>query len=135
MKRYGLFGCRSESKFIPEDYLFNSVEIRRDILSGLMDTDGYVAKDGSNIVFPLFPSDLRRRGVLVQSLGGVGRISKNKPWYRGKCGERVDGLLCFNVHIRMPDESGIFRIDAKSSRVKNRKNIYGVTFLIFHILE
>ena len=122
LKRYGLFGCRSESKFIPEDYLFNSVEIRRDILSGLMDTDGYVAKDGSNIVFSSVSERLAKDVVfLVQSLGGIGRISKKKPWYRGKCGERVDGLLCYNVHIRMPDESGIFRIDAKSSRVKNRK--------------
>ena len=121
LKRYDLWECRSESKFIPADYLFNSVEVRKDILSGLMDTDGYASKQGG-IVFSSVSERLAKGVVfLVQSLGGVGRVKTKQPWYKNKSGEKVAGLLCYNVHIRLPDEHNIFKIDAKSSRIRDRK--------------
>lgn len=39
----GLFGKRSEDKFIPKEYLINSRKNRLAILAGLMDTDGHLA--------------------------------------------------------------------------------------------
>jgi len=41
-----LFGCRSNNKFIPDLYLYNSINTRIEILKGLMDTDGTVDRYG-----------------------------------------------------------------------------------------
>jgi len=46
LKELGLYGTKSSTKFIPYSYLFNSEEIRRGLLQGLLDTDGYLNKKG-----------------------------------------------------------------------------------------
>jgi len=40
MRQLGLAGTKSNSKFIPEDYLLNSPDVRLAVLQGLLDTDG-----------------------------------------------------------------------------------------------
>ena len=42
LQEYGLHMLKSEDKFIPDDYKFNSRRVRLDILKGLMDSDGTV---------------------------------------------------------------------------------------------
>lgn len=49
LERLGLSGKHSYEKFIPEEYLFSSVDSRVSLLQGLIDTDGYVA--GSSYEF------------------------------------------------------------------------------------
>lgn len=49
LERLGLSGKRSYEKFIPEEYLFSSVDSRVLLLQGLIDTDGRVA--GSSYEF------------------------------------------------------------------------------------
>lgn len=44
-----LINTKSEDKFIPEDYLYSSVEDRFDLLRGLIDTDGNVDQKGGRI--------------------------------------------------------------------------------------
>lgn len=44
IKNLGLYGIKSENKFIPEQYLYNSKEVRLNLLKGLMDTDGWATK-------------------------------------------------------------------------------------------
>ena len=39
LKEYGLYNC--EEKFIPNHYLINSIEVRKNLLAGLIDSDGY----------------------------------------------------------------------------------------------
>ena len=46
LKHLGL-RCKSVDKFIPEDYLFSSIEQRSELLQGLFDTDGSVAGNGA----------------------------------------------------------------------------------------
>lgn len=76
LKEYNLYGKRKEDKFIPEDYLWGSVQQRFDVLSGLLDSDGWIDTSGgfsfSNV------SEALARGVvqLTQSLGGVASINK-----------------------------------------------------------
>ena len=40
LKDLGLFGTNSHTKFIPEQYLYSSLETRTNLLQGLLDTDG-----------------------------------------------------------------------------------------------
>lgn len=66
----GLAGKRSHEKFIPEMYLYASVEQRIDLLRGLMDTDGYVSKK-NEIEFTSTSEQLARdTQALIRSLGG-----------------------------------------------------------------
>lgn len=61
---------KSKEKFIPEEYLQGSVEQRKDLLKGLMDTDGSIQK--KRVVFHTCAERLTT-GIteLVQSLGGM----------------------------------------------------------------
>lgn len=46
LEQLGLFGCLSNTKFIPSEYLYSNIEQRNSLLQGLTDTDGYTNKDG-----------------------------------------------------------------------------------------
>lgn len=69
LRRLGLMGCRSSNKFIPLEYLIDSVDNRVWLLRGLMDTDGWIG-DTSQFYST---SDLLADDVfyLVRSLGGI----------------------------------------------------------------
>jgi phosphate starvation-inducible PhoH-like protein len=75
MRRLGLAGTRSNTKFIPTDYLFNTPDVRLAVLQGLLDSDGGpVTQHGRTcrIQFTTVSARLRDDVVfLVQSLGGV----------------------------------------------------------------
>lgn len=52
LEEYDLFGKKSADKFIPDDYKYNSEEVRYNILAGLLNTDGSVhIKNRPSIVF------------------------------------------------------------------------------------
>jgi len=46
LKELGLFGTKSKTKFIPNAYLYSSVESRKALLQGLLDTDAHINKRG-----------------------------------------------------------------------------------------
>jgi phosphate starvation-inducible PhoH-like protein len=75
MRRLGLAGTRSATKFIPRDYLFNSPDVRLAVLQGLLDTDGGpVTQQGRTCRIEWVTCSDRLRddvAFLVQSLGGV----------------------------------------------------------------
>lgn len=78
LRRLGLDGKRSWEKFVPEMYLTASEQQRRDLLAGLMDTDGTTDPRGRNHF--VTTSDSLKEAViaLVQSLGGKGQGKKFK---------------------------------------------------------
>ena len=71
---YGLDTVKAAKKFIPDDYLFNSIENRIELLRGLMDSDGSVDKLGRCIFCTTSKTLLTNLRFLVKSLGG--RIGK-----------------------------------------------------------
>jgi phosphate starvation-inducible protein PhoH and related proteins len=75
LRRLGLAGAGSNTKFIPNDYLLNSADVRLAVLQGLLDSDGGpVTQQGRTcrIQFTTVSARLRDDVVfLVQSLGGV----------------------------------------------------------------
>jgi len=46
LNELGLLGSNSHTKFIPKNYLYSSIEDRKKLLQGLIDTDGYMNKRG-----------------------------------------------------------------------------------------
>lgn len=46
LETLGLLGTNSNTKFIPKEYLFSSIENRKKLLQGLIDTDGSISERG-----------------------------------------------------------------------------------------
>lgn len=71
LKQYPeLLNTKSETKFIPKEYLYGSIEQRFDLLSGLLDTDGSIDKKSGTITYFTISSQLRDNVVeLCHSLG------------------------------------------------------------------
>lgn len=117
LNHYGLYHKRSHEKFIPDDYKFNTADVRLSVLQGLMDTDGTVSKTGHNCVFTTTSRQLADDVVfLVQSLGGIARINLKKTSFMYK-GVKKQGRLAFNVSVCMPPELNPFRLSRKRNRV------------------
>ena len=124
MRRLGLAGKKSNNKFVPEGYLFNSPDVRLAVLQGLFDTDGGpVTQQGRTCrVQYTTVSDRLRDDVtfLVQSLGGVVYTRTRKA--EG----RKPGLAhCREVHhrsdahildIRLPEGVVPFRLARKVAK-------------------
>jgi phosphate starvation-inducible protein PhoH and related proteins len=114
MRRLGLAGTKSDTKFIPEDYLFNSPDVRLAVLQGLLDSDGGpVAQQGRTcrIQFTTV-SDRLCNGVVfvVQSLGGVvyQRLARGRRVY-----DRSDAHI---LDIRLPEGVVPFRLARKAAK-------------------
>lgn len=102
LKKLGLMGANSHTKFIPDQYNYASVEDRLALLQGLMDTDGYAGNHGAeySTVSEQLAKDV---AGIVQSLGGVApiRIKKGK------------NCLSYNVRIKLPNGVIPFRLVRK----------------------
>lgn len=96
---YGLFGTHSHEKFIPKDYIYNTVEVRTEILRGLIDTDGSVKN--SEITITSTSEQLMKDCLeIVQSLGGTGKIAKRYTKYTYK-GEVGAGKPSYRLNIKL----------------------------------
>lgn len=71
LQRLGLLNSRSATKFIPDEYLYDSVENRIALLQGLMDTDGSAHKEsGMGVYYTTSPMLRDNITTLVRGLGG-----------------------------------------------------------------
>lgn len=97
----GLDDKLSHEKFVPEDYLLNSPEVRLAVLQGLMDTDGSCDKNGT-MEFSSASQQLSDDvAFLVRSFGGKARITPRSTSYTYK-GEKLQGKTSYRVWIRLP---------------------------------
>jgi phosphate starvation-inducible protein PhoH and related proteins len=123
-RQLGLCGARSEAKFVPEAYLFNTHEIRHAVLQGLLDTDGgpvIQANRSCRVSYSTTSPRLRDDVVfLVRSLGGIAywrtRPAAGRPpgHVRGRpVPHRNDAYI---VDIRLPAHMQPFRLRRKASR-------------------
>src|SRR5690606_34868863 len=117
----GLINKFSHEKFIPDDYKYSSIKDRIALLQGLMDTDGSVdSRTGKDFEFtttsPFLAQDFK---WIVQSLGGTVSISTRKTKYSYNKEKRT-GLLSYRLRLSLPNNINPFRLERKSSLVKNR---------------
>lgn len=100
LRELNLLGTHSDTKFIPENYLYSSIDSRLDLLAGLLDTDGYWANSyyeyttvskrlADNVVF------------LCESLGLTVHVSEKKSSYIDKVtNTRVKCKLSYRLSIK-----------------------------------
>ena len=111
-----LWDIRSEEKFIPDLYLTASRQARLDVLTGLLDTHGWVERGGS-VRFCSSSERLARNVVeLVRSLGGWCSMRRRacRYTYRGDTRVGRSAFVC-NIHYR--DAKDLFQLGSKRSRV------------------
>jgi phosphate starvation-inducible PhoH-like protein len=124
LRDLSLLGTRSNTKFIPTDYLLNSAEVRLAVLQGLMDMDGGpVTQVGrtTRIQYTTTSPELRD-GVrfLVWSLGGTATVRTRpaegrKPGFANgrPVGYRNDSFV---LDIRLPEALAPFRLERKMAK-------------------
>ncbi|KOX02560.1 PhoH [Streptomyces sp. NRRL B-1140] len=124
LRELDLLRTRSHSKFVPDDYLYNSAEVRLAVLQGLLDSDGgpVTQKDRTCRIQYTTTSALLRDDVvaLVQSLGGVAYTRRRAAEGRRpglakgrEVGYRYDAHV---VDIRLPEGIDPFRLPRKRDR-------------------
>jgi hypothetical protein len=77
-KKLGLLNSRSETKFIPDIYLYNSYANRLELLKGLMDGDGHATKNGSPVYVTSSEQLANDFMSLCRSLGFNCKVTKNR---------------------------------------------------------
>ena len=113
LKEYKLKGCNSHTKFIPHDYKFSSINQRLEILRGIMDTDGTISSDGTNIDLTLASKQLIDDvKFIVQSLGGIARYKTRTSWY-GKIDIKP---IYHRLSIKLPPNIIPFKLKRKVER-------------------
>jgi hypothetical protein len=111
LKDLRLLGTNSHTKFIPDNYLYNSLGNRIALLQGLIDTDGYVSKTGILQYTSVSKQLIENVKELVQSLGGNARLSIKDNQY-------------YTLTINLPEEIQPCRLNRKLKRYHKRKHYY-----------
>lgn len=113
----GLAGKKSYEKEIPEQYMFGSVEQRKALLAGLLDTDGTISHAQSNshinqVEFSTSSEKLAKQvRSLVFSLGGSATIHKRMGRYV-KDGKHIETRCNYRLFIRVIENP--FRLERKA---------------------
>jgi phosphate starvation-inducible PhoH-like protein len=127
-----LLGTKSNNKFIPNLYKYNSFRTRLEILRGILDTDGDIGTHPNGtcrINFNSVSIELIKDVIeIVNSLGGIttkpricrkqGEISK---WNEQiiKC-----NFDCLRINIILPSHINPFKLKRKANLYKNTTNLY-----------
>jgi phosphate starvation-inducible PhoH-like protein len=124
LRTLDLIGTRSNSKFVPDGYLFNSADIRLALLQGLLDSDGGPVTQADHtcrIQYTTTSIVLRDDVIaLVQSLGGVAYTRRRAADGRAPGsakGRPVDHRYDAHIiDIRLPEGVEPFRLARKRQK-------------------
>jgi len=113
-----LNGKGSGDKFIPKECLLSSLKYRRELLAGLIDTDGFIQKKTGATYYTTKSKQLAEDiKQLVFSIGGYSRIRQvTKKSQNGTKGNYYELSLQFKEYDILP-----MRLKRKSSRNSNKK--------------
>jgi RecA/RadA recombinase len=114
LKVYKLYGKNSKDKFIPNEYKYNSYDVRLAVIQGLMDTDGTCSTDGRATYYTSSYQLALDFKELINSIGGICSIADKYTKCNGK------QFKSYRCCIRISDPSILFRLERKKSRAKER---------------
>lgn len=113
-----LHGKKSGEKFIPPMYMWASLEQRKELLRGLMDTDGTAGKRQGDTSFTTISEQLAKDvQQLVWSIGGIATITTHIPTYTHN-GVKRNGCLAYTLHIAVHNPKELFHLERKKDRVR-----------------
>ncbi len=115
---YGLYGCDSKTKFIPEDYLLSDLDDRYSLIQGLMDTDGSAYTAGRVTYTSCSEKLVDGTNEVLQSLGCITTTTSKIPFYRDKSGEKVYCNRSYNLNIKSESPKDLFRLERKKALAK-----------------
>ncbi|HYX39992.1 MAG TPA: LAGLIDADG family homing endonuclease [Oligoflexus sp.] len=129
VEKIGLIGTRSATKFIPEPYLVGSIEQRKALLAGLLDSDGSIYGKGTIEYSSISEKLANDVAELVRSLGGKAEIRDPRITRYTHQGEKKDGKPSYRVFIKTLFNP--FRIKRKAdrwyvTRYKHERVIYSI---------
>ncbi len=124
IRELGLAGATSGTKFVPDVYKQNSIDVRLAVLQGLLDTDGGpVVQAGRTCRVQYTTTSARLRDdviYLVQSLGGVAswRVREAEGREPGRANGRPVPYRAdaYVLEIRLPESVPPFRLSRKRQR-------------------
>ena len=87
LEEYGLYNKKSEDKFIPDEYKYNSKEVRLNLLKGLMDSDGTLDNKGRYIIALSSKRMIEDIAFICRSLG------YNCSYTIKKTGYKINGII------------------------------------------
>jgi len=120
--KYNMFNVRSETKYIPDELLLSDYKYRLELLSGLIDTDGYINKRG-NIEYctksKILSDNIK---FLVNSLGGIAHIRyvKKKCYNNGKYG------MYYQLSINLGKQMNLLSLYNNFKKNRIRKYYYKI---------
>jgi len=120
LTRLKLMGTKSDTKFIPREFLFGSIESRYALLQGLMDTDGTISDGRVSYcsTSETLSEDIRH---LIRSLGGIATMTDKKPWYYDDNRERVYCKDAYNLYIKHREPDKLFRLLRKKEKARLKR--------------
>ena len=126
LEKYELYGCKSHTKFVPDDYKYNSDRVRIAILAGLLNTDGSVhIKNRPGIMFCSVSKQLRDDVVFLARSLGMWCSTERKD------DEREGRRTCYSCSIRVNNDLYLLL----SSKHKQRLNLDTTKSKDFRIIK
>src|SRR5205823_3968001 len=124
VRELDLAGTTSKTKFVPEVYLHNSVDVRLAVLQGLLDTDGGPVRQRGRTCRIHYSTCSERLAsdvlFLVRSLGGVAYVRTRQAAGRPPGGTAERPVFHRNdshiLDIRLPAGVAPFRLRRKAER-------------------
>lgn len=113
--------CRGHRKYVPAEYKYASIEDRICLIQGLMDTDGYVDKNGNCSFCSTSKRLAKDMQWLIRSVGGKASITSKIPSYSRSDGTKKKCRRAYNVNIRVPDPTILFTIPRKKNRTLGKR--------------
>jgi phosphate starvation-inducible protein PhoH len=131
VSKYKLNNHKSDEKFIPNEYKFNSIENRIKLLQGLLDSDGTIENKSRSISFTTTSKKLIDDfKFLVESLGGVVnklRIKENN--YKKNDLKIKTGIVSYTYSFRLPNEIKPFKLKRKLNLFKEKIKYFPIRYI------
>ena len=98
-----LYMKKSEDKYIPDEYIYNSKEVRKNILKGLLDSDGSIDNKGAYHISLSSKQLIKDIQTICRSLGYGCTLGKVRSTYYYSNGTKIKGKPSYPLYIYTDD--------------------------------